>query len=133
MSDPIVAHVFPMIGPFLKNVAEGLFIYWPTISIIGLGIAAMAYVFDWVDPEDDGSIYGIWIMISLMPPVLIFGIPILLIVGAGYILSHLRQLARRLHTRTTIRAHIQHIVSESDPFLIKANEEVDTLLKESSL
>jgi hypothetical protein len=132
MSDPIVSHVFPVISGIAKSFAEFLVTFWPTITVSGLTIAAISYVFDWVDP-DDGAIYGIWIMLSVVPLFLFIAIPIFAFMAIAETLDYFRREVKIRRIYGPPPKVVQEKILAPDPYLVKATEEVDTLLQESSL
>ncbi len=45
MSDPIVAHIFPVISSIVTNIASFIVAFWPTITILGLTFVTVAYIY----------------------------------------------------------------------------------------
>jgi len=133
MSDPIVSHVFPVLGGIGNTVAQFIVAFWPTITVSGLTLAALSYVFNWVDPDADGPIYGIWIMLSVVPLFLFIAIPIFAFIVTAETLDYLRKKIERRRIYGPPPKVVQEKIPAIDPFLVKATEEVDNLLQESSL
>lgn len=133
MSDPFVSHVFPVLGNIAQGFAHFLVSFWPTITVSGLTLAALSYVFDWADPDADGPIYGIWILLSVVPLFLFIAIPIFAFMATAETLDYLRKKIEHRRIYGLPPKVVQEKIPAIDPFLVKATEEVDNLLQESSL